>query len=282
MNHAAHTGNLSTRGTISLALERNSTFMTQHRIGMLNVVYGHTCIRPDNSVRLALTGKLADAAGKYRSCTKYSPPLQIMQPTTICCTSSMTCGFRVVAFVCAHAFVCAARCLESKPFLVEYWKWQHRFLLDAVNQFGAPSIFLTISPYEWSFPVPVWLSTLRDLIGKGPTHLAAFETAHITHVLEQIIRGYLCGTNDKRWSNHVFNFINISSRSNIQPCANRNRACGFQVPSFVGDFSARELGVNAIRCHPSERGLNGLKVHHATRLVHRKPAFLVPTHGYVW
>ena len=82
-----------------------------------------------------------------------------------------------------------ARSLEAKPFSVEYWKWQHRYLLDAVNQFGAPSVFLTISLYEWSFPVPSWLSSIRDLTGRGPSQLAAFETTHITHVLEQIIRG---------------------------------------------------------------------------------------------
>jgi hypothetical protein len=109
-----------------------------------------------------------------------------------------------------------ARSLETKPFSVEYWKWQHRFLIDAVNQFGSPSVFLTISPYEWSFPVPPWLSSLRNLTGKGPTQLAAYETIHITHVLEQIIRGYLCGSNDNKWSNPVFNYNNISSFSNIQ------------------------------------------------------------------
>ena len=56
---------------------------------------------------------------------------------------------------------------------------------------------------------------LRDLTGKGPTQLAAFETSHITHVLEQAIRGYLCGSNDKKWSNHVFNYNNIASFDNI-------------------------------------------------------------------
>jgi hypothetical protein len=109
-----------------------------------------------------------------------------------------------------------ARSLETKPFSVEYWKWQHRFLLDAVLQYGPPSIFLTISPYEWSFPVPPWLASLRFLTGKGPTQLAYFETTHITHVLEQIIRGYLCGSNDKKWSNHVFNYNNIATFSNVQ------------------------------------------------------------------
>ena len=108
-----------------------------------------------------------------------------------------------------------ARSLEAKPFSVEYSKWQHQYLLDAVNQFGAPSVFLTISPYEWSFPVPSWLSSMQDLTSRGPTQPAAFETTHIAHILEQIIRGYLCGSNDKKWSNHVFNYNNISSFSNI-------------------------------------------------------------------
>ena len=120
------------------------------------------------------------------------------------------------ALTCGRFRMCSpARSLEAKPFSVGYWKWQHRYLLDAVNQFGAPTAFLTISPYEWFFPVPPWLSSMRDLTGRGPTQLAAFETTHITHVLEQIIRGYLCGSNDKKWSNHVFNYNNISSFSNI-------------------------------------------------------------------
>ena len=80
-------------------------------------------------------------------------------------------------------------------------KWQHRFLLDAVAQHGPPSLFLTISPYEWSFPLPPWLTSLREVTGKGPTELALLETSHIVHVLEQIICGYLCGSNDKKWSN---------------------------------------------------------------------------------
>ena len=58
--------------------------------------------------------------------------------------------------------------LEAKPFSVEYWKWQHRYLLDAVNQFGVPNIFLTISLYELSFPVPSSLSSIQDLTGRGP------------------------------------------------------------------------------------------------------------------
>lgn len=46
----------------------------------------------------------------------------------------------------------AARALNAKTFSPGFWKMQHRLLLDAVDQFGFPSLFLTISPYEWDFP----------------------------------------------------------------------------------------------------------------------------------
>ena len=108
-----------------------------------------------------------------------------------------------------------ARSLETKPFSPEYWKWQHRYLLDALAQHGPPSLFLTISSYEWTFPIPPWLSALRELTARGPTELAAFETFQITHVLEQIIRGYLCGSNDKKWTNHLFNYNRIATYSNV-------------------------------------------------------------------
>ena len=45
-----------------------------------------------------------------------------------------------------------ARALDTKAFSSSYWQWQHRYLLDAVRQFGLPDVFVTISPYEWSFP----------------------------------------------------------------------------------------------------------------------------------
>jgi len=38
--------------------------------------------------------------------------------------------------------------LDSKPFSIEYWKWQNRYLTDAVQQYGFPTLFITISPYE--------------------------------------------------------------------------------------------------------------------------------------
>jgi len=109
-----------------------------------------------------------------------------------------------------------ATCLDAKTFSPEYWKWQHRFLLDALRQYGYPSLFLTISPFEWTFPWPQWLLDARSLSGKGPTGLPCLETLHILHVLEQTVRGYLCGTNSQRWFNHVFNYNNLRNKVNVK------------------------------------------------------------------
>ena len=99
-----------------------------------------------------------------------------------------------------------ARSLDSKTFSATYWDWQHRYVLDAVDQFGLPDVFIMISPFEWSFPFPQWLEDIRLCTGKGATELAGYETAHIVHVLAQIVRGYLCGSNSARWSKHVFSY----------------------------------------------------------------------------
>ena len=112
-------------------------------------------------------------------------------------------------------FCSPAKSLETKCFSSEYLKSQHRFLLDAMLQFGPPSVFFTISNYEWSFPIPPWLSQLQQQTGRGPTEVATLETMHIVQVLEQVARGYLGGNNSKTWSNHIFNYNNIPGYSNV-------------------------------------------------------------------
>ena len=99
------------------------------------------------------------------------------------------------------------RALETKAFSTEYWRWQHRFLQDAVFQYGKPSFFITISPYEWDFPKPQWVERAileHDLI---PTACGAMETLHIAHTLEQICKGYLTGCNSSEWETHSDKYI---------------------------------------------------------------------------
>ena len=81
-----------------------------------------------------------------------------------------------------------ATSLSTKAFSSDYWKWQHRYLIDAVRQYGYPDVFVTISPYEWSFPYAAWLQNAAELSGKLPTQLASLETLGIAHIFEQTVR----------------------------------------------------------------------------------------------
>ena len=120
------------------------------------------------------------------------------------------------AFNSAKQAQCSpATALEAKTFSHQYWTNQHRYLIDAVRQFGFPSMFITISPFEWTFPFPLWLQHLRNQMGKAPTELAIPKTIHIAHVLEQYIRGYLCGSNTNRWKNHLFAKKSDPSANNV-------------------------------------------------------------------
>ena len=67
--------------------------------------------------------------------------------------------------------------------------------MDAVQQFAPPSLFITISPFEWTFPSPPWLENGTSKTSKSPRNIPSLETLHIVHVLEQLVRGYLCGSN---------------------------------------------------------------------------------------
>lgn len=60
-----------------------------------------------------------------------------------------------------------------------------------------------------------WIEDIRKKSGHGPTKLSGHETIHIAHTLEQVIRGYLCGSNTNKWSKHVLNYQNKKAQSNI-------------------------------------------------------------------
>ena len=84
--------------------------------------------------------------------------------------------------------------LQQKSFSATYWQWQHLYLLDAVCQYGFPSFFLTISPYEETFPWPCFLQQIREHYCLEPTDLVLLETLHVVaHMLEQVARGHLTG-----------------------------------------------------------------------------------------
>jgi hypothetical protein len=70
-----------------------------------------------------------------------------------------------------------------------YWRLRHAALIDAQRQLGFPSLFYTISPYEWSMPYHKWIvdELRKDL--KTRLHLPAAETMHLAHALMQLTQG---------------------------------------------------------------------------------------------
>ena len=107
------------------------------------------------------------------------------------------------------------RSLENKSFSRTFWQHQHLYLIDAVRQFGFPSFFITISPYEWTFPFPPFIEQLRQQYGKDVTDVPMLETLHITHVLEQIARGYMTGGSSNRWKMQIFGNAEHPGQKNV-------------------------------------------------------------------
>ena len=60
-----------------------------------------------------------------------------------------------------------------------------------------------------------WLQQMQELSGLGETNLAAFETLHFVNTLEQIVRGYLCGSDDSKWKSHLFANTCKSADNNV-------------------------------------------------------------------
>lgn len=86
--------------------------------------------------------------------------------------------------------------LAGKPFSPELWKTKHLALVDLQMQVGEPSLFLTISPFEWSFPYHAWLEDELQKNLAQKLHVPVAETLHLAHVLTQAVKGLLTGSND--------------------------------------------------------------------------------------
>ena len=107
--------------------------------------------------------------------------------------------------------------LENKSFSKTFWQLQNLYLIDAVRQYSYPSFFITISPYEWTFPFPPFLEEMRSRYFKDITETPTIETLHIAHVLEQIARGYLTGGNCNRWRTNVFTNLQHPTYKTYKP-----------------------------------------------------------------
>ena len=105
--------------------------------------------------------------------------------------------------------------ISRKTFSCEFLKWQLCCLIDSIKQVGFPDLFITISPSEWSLPLPPWLQQLQQLSALGETNLAAFETLNFVNTVEQIVQGYLCGSNDSKWKSHLFANTRKTAANNV-------------------------------------------------------------------
>ena len=92
-----------------------------------------------------------------------------------------------------------------------------------VKQIGLPTLFITVAPYEWSFPYHVWIEDAMKKLLRSKLHLPVAETLHMAHVLAQTVVGLLTGANRRRcedrmgkaWTRHLFSAKDGSGRPTV-------------------------------------------------------------------
>ena len=96
-----------------------------------------------------------------------------------------------------------------------YWRAVHYALLDMVRQVGYPRIFLTLAPYEWSFPYHEWLRDEMGKMLKERLFLPVAETLHIAHVMAQAVKGLVLGqtgSKQRQWRSNLFRVLDAAGR----------------------------------------------------------------------
>ena len=109
-------------------------------------------------------------------------------------------------------------------FSPEYWRTRHAGLIDMVKQLGLPTMFITVAPYEWSFPYHQWVQDEAKKMLRAKLQLPVAETLHIAHILAETVLGFLTGFNQqgtskktqkKAWKSHVFAAQDGSGRKTV-------------------------------------------------------------------
>ena len=96
--------------------------------------------------------------------------------------------------------------LAGQSFSPEYWKVHHAGLVDMAKQLGHPTLFVTISPYEWTFPYHEFLKDEMQKSLRSTLHLPIAETLHIAHILVETVEGVVAGglnLGQSSWKNHL-------------------------------------------------------------------------------
>ena len=113
--------------------------------------------------------------------------------------------------------------MSGYSFSPEYWHTRHAALVDVVKQLGLPTLFLTVAPYEWSFPFHKWVEDEAQKLCRSRRRLPVAETLHIAHVSAQTVVGFLTGSNNasgskarrRGWTSHVLAAKDGSGRQTV-------------------------------------------------------------------
>ena len=113
--------------------------------------------------------------------------------------------------------------MAGYSFSPEYWRTRHAALIDMVKQLGLPTMFITVAPYEWSFPYHEWVQDEAKKLLRARLQLPVAESLHIAHVLAETVLGFLTGFNqqstgakkERAWKSHVFAAQDGSGRKTV-------------------------------------------------------------------
>jgi ASC-1-like (ASCH) protein/type II secretory pathway component PulJ len=103
--------------------------------------------------------------------------------------------------------------MKGHSFSPLYWRDMHLALIDLVRQKGFPPVFWTLSPFEWSFPYHEAIVDAMQKTQKSRMHLALLETLHQAHVMIQIGKHFVGGSNcqkeraKRRWNQQLFQIV---------------------------------------------------------------------------
>ncbi len=86
------------------------------------------------------------------------------------------------------------------------------------------TLFITIAPYECSWPYAHWLEDELARTSRTRTNLAGPETLHMAHVLKQVVDGLMAGANKQNeanqncWRRHILGAADGSRKQAVVTC----------------------------------------------------------------
>ena len=148
--------------------------------------------------------------------------------------------------------------VKGMSFSPMFWHERHLALMDLQRQLGYPTLFFTLSPYEWSWPYHAWVvdHLAKELCPR--LHLASAETLHLAHCLTSLITGWLTGATSagsqrsKKWDQQILKdkdgkriVINYCLRLEFQDGQRKLPKESYE----AGGGSARSYGRGAVHVH---------------------------------